>query len=87
MHPASVTNAVDRLQAGGLVRRQPHPTDGRATLAVITTRGRELAEAATNALNDQVFRAVGLERSDLDALVTVIRTLRQEAGDFHAPHD
>src|SRR2546423_8844611 len=25
VHPASVTNAVDRLQAGGLVTRQPHP--------------------------------------------------------------
>ena len=32
VHPTSVTNAVDRLEAAGLVRRTPHPTDGRATL-------------------------------------------------------
>ena len=25
VHPASVTNAVDRLEAQGLVRRVPHP--------------------------------------------------------------
>jgi hypothetical protein len=29
VHPASVTNAVDRLEAQGLVRRSPHPTDRR----------------------------------------------------------
>lgn len=84
VHPASVTNAVDRLQAGGLVTRQPHPTDGRATLAVITPRGREVAEQATRALNEQVFSDVGLAPSDLAALVRVIKTLRQEAGDFAA---
>ena len=28
VHPASVTNAVDRLAAAGLVRRVAHPTDG-----------------------------------------------------------
>ena len=33
VHPASVTNAVDRLEAQGLVRRVPHPSDRRATLA------------------------------------------------------
>ena len=32
VHPASVTNAVDRLEAQGFVRRTPHPTDRRATL-------------------------------------------------------
>ncbi|MPV88512.1 MarR family transcriptional regulator, partial [Georgenia ruanii] len=31
VHPASVTNTVDRLERDGLVRREPHPRDGRAT--------------------------------------------------------
>ena len=45
VHPASVTNVVDRLEADGLVRRVPHPSDGRTTLAEITAAGRELAAA------------------------------------------
>src|SRR3954452_16020202 len=33
LHPTSVTNIVDRLEADGLVKRLPHPTDRRTTLA------------------------------------------------------
>ena len=29
VHPASVTNTVNRLEADGLVERRPHPTDRR----------------------------------------------------------
>ena len=36
--PATVTNIIDRLEADGLVRRVPHPTDARTTLAEITDR-------------------------------------------------
>ena len=43
VNPASVTNAVDRLEAQGLVVRQPNPRDGRGTLAAITAKGRKLA--------------------------------------------
>ena len=44
VHPTSVTNAVDRLEAQGLIRRVPHPTDRRTTLAKIQPEGRALAE-------------------------------------------
>ena len=43
VHPTSVTNAVDRLEAAGLVRREPHPTDRRATLVSFTERGARMA--------------------------------------------
>jgi DNA-binding MarR family transcriptional regulator len=36
-----VTSLVDGLEAEGLVRRQPHPTDRRATLVDLTDAGRE----------------------------------------------
>ena len=42
VHPTSVTNAVDRLEREGLVRRSPHPTDRRTVLAAITPEGLEL---------------------------------------------
>ena len=47
VHPTSITNAVDRLEAAALVSRLPHPTDGRATLVEVTEAGRRLALAAT----------------------------------------
>ncbi|HET8969794.1 MAG TPA: MarR family transcriptional regulator [Candidatus Nanopelagicales bacterium] len=82
VHPASVTNAVDRLQAEDLVRRLPHPTDGRTTLAEITPGGRALAQKATDALNGQVFSRPGLSRRKLEQLVLLLADLRHDAGDF-----
>lgn len=80
VHPTSVTNAVDRLEAAGLVRRVPHPTDRRATLIELTQAGEEVALAATRALNDEVFADVGV--SDPAGLVATLRELRSGAGDF-----
>jgi DNA-binding MarR family transcriptional regulator len=34
-----VTALVDALEADGLVERRPHPTDGRSTIAALTTKG------------------------------------------------
>ncbi|CAI9391285.1 hypothetical protein MICABA_01724 [Microbacterium sp. T2.11-28] len=81
VHPTSVTSTVDRLEAAGLVRREPHPTDGRATLVALTTAGRSLAERATTALNRDVFSRPGLGDEDLDALIGAIARLRAAAGD------
>ena len=36
VHVTSVTHAIRRLEADGLVERIPHPTDGRTTLVQIT---------------------------------------------------
>jgi DNA-binding MarR family transcriptional regulator len=85
VHPTSVTNTVDRLEASGLVRREPHPDDGRATLVVLSDAGRDLAERATAALNTQVFERPGLSTDDTDELVSIIARLRHGAGDFDDP--
>lgn len=85
VHPTSVTNTVDRLEASGLVRREPHPQDGRATLVTLTEEGRELAERATAALNDGVFTRPGMTDGDTDELVAIIARLRRDAGDFTEP--
>lgn len=82
VHPASVTNAVDRLEAQGLVQRRPHPTDRRATLAEITSSGRALAAEATDALNEQVFSQPGLDPRKLEQLVSLLAQLRRAAGDY-----
>lgn len=82
VHPASITNAVDRLEADHLVERVPHPSDRRGVLARITERGWEVAARATEALNAGVFTAPGLPPDQLATLIRVLATLRREAGDF-----
>jgi DNA-binding MarR family transcriptional regulator len=84
VHPTSVTNAVDRLEAQGLLRRVPHPTDKRTTLAEITDEGRRVAKKATDDVNREVFGSPGLSGEQLDSLVSVLRQLRAGAGDFEA---
>jgi DNA-binding MarR family transcriptional regulator len=82
VHPTSVTNAVDRLEAASLVRRVPHPTDRRTTLVEITDEGRALAISATKELNDRVFAQPGIADKDLSPLVRILARTRREAGDF-----
>ena len=82
VHATSVTNVIDRLEAAGLVRREPNPRDGRGTLAVITDEGRRVAEEATAALNESRFGLGALDEVDLRRLFSVLRRLRVEADDF-----
>ncbi len=82
VHATSVTNVIDRLEASGLVRREPNPRDGRGTLAVITDEGRRVAGEATAELNAARFGLGALDLDDLHRLFTVLRRLRIDAGDF-----
>lgn len=82
VHPASVTNAIDRLEAAGYVRRRPHPTDGRTVLAEITDAGRVVVDAATEALGAIRFGAAGLSDDAAKGITAALTTLRQDAGDF-----
>lgn len=81
VHPTSVTNTVDRLEAAGLVTRERNPADGRGVLVALTDAGRDLAARATAALNAEVFDDVGLTASDLDDLAAIVSRLRRSAGD------
>src|SRR5580693_5873138 len=64
VHATSVTNVIDRLEAAGLVRREPNPRDGRGTLAVITDEGRAVARAATVELNQARFGLAALGKDE-----------------------
>lgn len=82
VHPASVTNTVNRLEADGFVERVAHPTDRRTTLARITDSGRRVMEQATSALVDIEFGVGRLEKPQLNELDDLIRALRRKSGDF-----
>ncbi|WP_181781642.1 MarR family winged helix-turn-helix transcriptional regulator [Pseudonocardia pini] len=83
LHPTSVTNIVDRLQADGLVRRTPHPTDRRATLVEITPDGVARLEGATKSVTEVDFGLVGLDEGDKTVLFDLLGRIRSASGDFH----
>jgi len=82
VHKASVTNLIDGLAEQRLVRRTPHPTDGRVTLAEITDRGREVVKRATPALNRARFGLESLGDDALTELYALLEQVRVAAGDY-----
>ncbi len=81
VHPASVTSAVDRLEAQGFVRRARGDGDRRVVLAEITATGREVVERATAGLNREVFRSPGIGPDATAELTRLLGELRSSAGD------
>jgi DNA-binding MarR family transcriptional regulator len=86
VHPTSVTNIVDGLERLGLIERKRHGSDRRTTLARITRSGREVAESATESLNESRFGTSPLDLTELEQLVDLLQVLRAGAGDFHIEH-
>lgn len=82
VHPTSVTNIVQRLDQAGFVVREPNPQDRRGTLAVITDKGREVVEQATQDLMEIEFGMGALSEGEREQLFALLRRLRVGAGDF-----
>lgn len=82
LHPTSVTNIVDRLEADALVRRVPHPSDRRTTLVEITDAGRARARAATGAVTEVDFGWRGLDTAQTHQLTALLAKVRRASGDF-----
>lgn len=75
---AAIGSVIDRLQARGLVERQPKSDDRRVWLVAITPAGEALAEQINEV--DQVLRAElrrGLGREERQALAWVMTRLQQ----------
>jgi DNA-binding MarR family transcriptional regulator len=79
---ATVTNLIDRLVTDGLVRRIPHPTDARTTLAEITDHGRQVVDEATVELNERVYGPLELVEDERAGLVGLLHDLRSRGGEF-----
>jgi DNA-binding MarR family transcriptional regulator len=75
VHPTGVTKLVDKLEADGLVQREPNPADRRGTLVRVTPAGVRLSRKATGLIAKVRFGA-GLPDDDLDHLVEILRRLR-----------
>ena len=83
VHQTSVTSLVDKLEAQGLIRRTPHPTDRRSTIAQITPEGLAVTGEAITRLNSELYRDLGLTGDEVRTLISVLTKMRGSWGDFH----
>jgi DNA-binding MarR family transcriptional regulator len=79
----NITALVDALEEEGLVRRKPHPTDRRATVIEMTSRGEQMMDRIYDehrAAVAELFAELGEEdREDLSRMLGVLReALRRE---------
>jgi DNA-binding MarR family transcriptional regulator len=68
----NATVVVDELEAQGLVRRTPHPTDRRAKLVEATRKGQALARRAEEILGTPPAALLALDHEDLEALKRIL---------------
>lgn len=80
VHPTSVTNAIDRLVAAGLVARTPDDQDRRRVFASLTSDGKRALKQGTKALTDIEFGLGALTKAELDQTFEALRTVR--SADF-----
>src|SRR5690554_1506814 len=77
---ASTTKLLDRLEQGGHITREPHPTDRRALAIAITP---ETHEAALHTVGrQQAKRFYAAARLDREERATVIRFLNDMTGEI-----
>jgi DNA-binding MarR family transcriptional regulator len=76
IEPPTVARTIDRMVRDGLVRRQPHPTDGRATRILLTPRALALrTELVAESMAANRHAARVLRPEELDTLKTLLRRL------------
>jgi DNA-binding MarR family transcriptional regulator len=76
----NATTLVDDLEAQGLARRQPHPTDRRAKVVTATKKGIDVARRADEILSTPPASMAELSAADLAQLQRILR-------DMTPPHD
>jgi DNA-binding MarR family transcriptional regulator len=72
--PSTMVSLIDQLEAAGLAKRRPRPTDRRAREVVITPKGRRVLKQARQLalqVEDDVLR--GLTASERRQLLTLLR--------------
>jgi DNA-binding MarR family transcriptional regulator len=73
---SNITQLVDRLEADGLVSRQPDPGDRRTRLAVMTASGRKACDDGTRILHQTERELFGaLTRAEARQLAALMKKL------------
>jgi DNA-binding MarR family transcriptional regulator len=74
--PPNATALVADLESQGLVRRKPHPTDGRAKVVEATRKGKQLAGRVEAILATPPPELSGLSSEDLETLRRILERVR-----------
>jgi DNA-binding MarR family transcriptional regulator len=77
LSPSGLSKLLDRMEASGLVRRDPDPRDARAAFAAITPHGRSLARKARQGHHAFLQHTFGdaLDDRDLADLTRILSRL------------
>ena len=78
----SITVAVDRLEAKGLVERRAHGTDRRAKIVHLTREGRKLITRAyaDHAADLERLASASLTRAERETLIDLLKKIGYEAA-------
>lgn len=84
---ASTTKLLDRLEAGGHIRRTPHPSDRRALAVVVDPETRAAAEATVGREHARRFRvAAALAPAEREIVIRFLEQLSSTSeGDWGEP--
>lgn len=84
----SITSAVDRLEAQGLVERRDHPTDRRASLVHLTETGAASIKPASGAHASTMADVVAvLSESEQQELVWLMKKIGKHAMGTYRPSE
>lgn len=77
LSPSGLSKLLDRMDASGLIRRQPDPNDQRAAFATITPQGRALVRSARRGHHALLRRTFGntLNSRDVADLTRIMQKL------------
>ncbi len=66
LSPSGLSKLLDRMEASGLIRREPDPHDARSTFAAITQRGRARIKKARRSHHELLQQRFGDALNDRD---------------------
>jgi DNA-binding MarR family transcriptional regulator len=78
--PSTMVSLIDELEAAGLAKRRPHPTDRRAREVAVTPKGRRVLKRARELamqVEDDVLR--GLTAAERRQMLALLRRALSEA--------
>ena len=82
----TITRAATRMEAAGLLRREPHPDDRRMVRLRLTDRGRALEKAIDAEMSQLTDRALAsLTAAEREALVSALELVRRNLGPASRP--
>jgi DNA-binding MarR family transcriptional regulator len=81
VQPPSMTKVLATLEQRGLVRREPHPTDGRSSIIAITPEGQALLDSERQRrdawLTQRLARLSADERAALRSVIPILDKLAE----------